>query len=254
MIYVDLLVIEDLFLNYITILATSILLNRVTELKKVFLSSVIGLIPLIFIFTTINKIALFTINIIFSIIMSIVAFKYKDITYTIKNVLYMYFTSIFLAGAIYLLNSNFLPEINNSFINFVILILISPIITYTYLKTIKKLKNHYSNYYIVDIYLKDKPKITLNAFLDTGNKLFDPYSHKPIILISKKDIDVSGEKTILVPYNTIDSHGLITCVFPTKIYIDKMGYVKNILIGLIDRVDIEGADCILNEAVLERIR
>ena len=47
MVYIDLLVVEDLALNYIVLLATSILLNRVTKLKKIFLSSGIGTIPLI---------------------------------------------------------------------------------------------------------------------------------------------------------------------------------------------------------------
>ena len=181
MIYVDLLVIEDLILNYVIIISTGILLNRITRFKKVFLSSVIGTIPLILLFVNINSIYIFIINLLFSFIMSIIAFKYQDIIYTIKNIIYMYFISIFLAGSIYLINTDLLPQINNNLLNFIIFVLLSPIITYIYIKIIKKLKNNYSNYYMIDIYLKDKPKITLNAFLDTGNKLIDPYTHKPII-------------------------------------------------------------------------
>ena len=254
MIYVDVLVFEDLFLNYVIVLSTGILLNRITKLKKVFLSSVIGTIPLIFLFLNINSIHIFLINFIFSFIMSIIAFKYQDIIYTLKNVIYMYFISIFLAGTIYLINSSFFPKINNYLLNSIILILLSPIITFIYIKVIKKLKTNYSNYYIVDIYLKDKPKITLNAFLDTGNKLIDPYTHKPIILVSKNNIDITNEKTLLVPYNTIDNHSLLTCIIPNKLFIHKIGYCRKCLIGIIDRVGIEGANCILNQEVLERIR
>ena len=38
-----------------------------------------------------------------------------------------------------------------------------------------------------------------------------------------------------------------------KIYIKDIGYRNKLLIGLIDKVDIEGAECILNKEVLERI-
>lgn len=253
MVYIDILVIEDLIINYLILLGTSILLNRITKLKKIFLSSVIGTIPLIFIFTNTNKLTLNIISISFSLIMSIISFNYKDLIYTIKNIIYMYFISTFLAGSLYLINTNFLPEINSYILNVIILITISPIITYTYIKSINKIKTNYSNYYQIDIYLKDKPKITTNAYLDTGNKLKDPYTGKSIILVSKKVINKEVGKIVLVPYNTIDSHNLLKCFSPEKIYIHKVGERKKVLIGIIDEVGIEGAECILNQKLLERI-
>ena len=53
----------------------------------------------------------------------------------------MYLISIFLAGTIYLINVNFLPKINNYLLNVLILIIIAPIITYSYTKSIIKIKN-----------------------------------------------------------------------------------------------------------------
>lgn len=253
MVYVDLLVIEDLILNYCLLIGTSLLLNRPTKLKKIFLSSVIGCIPLIFLFTYINKIFLFLISIFFAFIMSIISFKYKDIIHTIKNIIYMYLISIFLAGTIYLINVNFLPKIDNFFLNFIILIFLSPIITFLYIRSINKIKTNYSNYYLLDIYLKDKSQITLNSYLDTGNTLKDPYRNWPIILVNKNKIDYHNEKFVFVPYNTIDNHGMLKCFKPEKIYIEKIGYQKNLLIGLIDEIGIEGAECILNKNLLERI-
>lgn len=253
MIYVDLVVFLDLFLDYIILIGTSIFLNRVTNLKKIFLSSVIGTIPLIFLFSNISKILLLVINILFSFIMSIIAFNYKNIIYTIKNVIYMYFISIFLAGSIYYLNVNFFPDINNYLLYTTIMLIISPIITYIYIKILKKNKSNNSNYYLMDIYFINKPKLTLNAFLDTGNKLIDPYTFNPIILVSKTIIDYEMDKPIMVPYNTIDSHGLIKCYKPYKIYIHDYGYLNRVLVGIIDHVDINGANAIISEKALERI-
>lgn len=252
MVYVDILVLEDLLLNYTILLGVGILLNRITNFKKIFLSSVVGLIPLIFLFLNISKILLFLILIIFSLFMSIISFNYKDIIYTIKNIIYMYSISIFLAGSIYLINTNFFYQVDNYIISVIILVLLSPIITYIYIKSIHTLKNNYSNYYPIDIYLRDKPKVTINTYLDTGNKLTDPYKNRPIIIIDKKKIDITSEKIILVPYNTIDNHSLMKCIKPNKIYIKGVGEVKKVLIGLIDEVGIEGADGILNQALIER--
>lgn len=253
MVYIDLLIIQNLILNYCIIIGTSILLNRITKIKKVFLSSVIGCIPLIFVLININKKTLLLIIFLFSLLMSIISFKYKDIIYTFRNIIYMHFISIFLAGTIYLINVNFLPKIDNHIINTIILILLAPIITYYYTKSIIKIKNNYSNYYKLDIYLKDKTKLTLNSYLDTGNILKDPYKKRPIILVEKNKIKNQETKIILVPYNTIDNHSLLKCFEPEKIYIDKIGYRKKVLIGLINEVGIEGAECIMNKYLIERI-
>jgi len=253
MVYIDLLVIQDLLMNYIVLYATGIILNRITKFNKIFFASTIGNISLIFLFCNINNYIVNIISLLFSIIMSLIAFSYKDIVYTIKNVIYMYLISIFLAGSIYLINTSFLPQINNYIINVIVLLIISPIITYLYTLSITKIKNNYSNYYQLDIYLKDKPKITINAFLDTGNKLSDPYTNSPIILVSKKLILGNLSNSILVPYNTIDNHGLLKCYKPEKIFIHKVGYRKKVLIAPIDEIGIEGADCILNQKLLERV-
>lgn len=253
MVYIDLVVIVDLFMNYLTIITTGIILMRKTKFKKIFLSSIIGCIPLMFLFLNVNRIEVFIINFFFSIIMSIIAFKYKDIIYTLKNVLYMYFTSIFLSGGIYLININFLQQFNNKILSLAILIVISPLLTVIYSKSLKNIKNINSNYYQVDIYLKGKPMITINTYLDTGNKLTDPYTGKPIILVSKNSINYNPTKTILVPYNTIDNHSMLTCFSPEKIVIHGIGIKKRVLIAQIDEIPIENAEGILNEKLLERI-
>lgn len=253
MVYIDLLVVEDLIYNYVILLGVSLLLTRITNFKKIFLSSVIGTIPLIFLFTNISNQLNFLVSFVFSVIMSIVAFSYKDIIYTIKNIFYMYTTSIFIGGFIYLINVNFLPTINNYLLNVIFLILLSPIITIIYIKSIHKFKTDYSNYYKVDIYFSGIEKITVTSFLDTGNKLIDPYKHRPIILINKSLINLDNQKILLVPYNTVNNSDLLECIVPEKIYIHNIGYKRNFLVGLMNEVNIEGADCILNQKLLERI-
>ena len=253
MVYVEILVLIELFMNYVIIIATGILLNRITKFKKTFLASVIGSFSLIFLYIPINQHIINILTIIFAFFMSIIAYGYKNILYTLKNIIYMYFISIFLAGSIYLINTSLIPNVDNYYLNAILLLIISPIITYLYIKSLSKIKTINNNYYKVDIYLKDKPKITLIAYLDTGNKLIDPYTFKPIILVSNRIITYNPKKFIIVPYNTIDNSGILKCFKPEKIYIDKVGYRHKLLIGLVNNIGIEGADCILNQKLIERI-
>ena len=253
MVYVELLVVQDLIYNYIILLGVSILLTRITNFKKIFLSSVIGTIPLIFLSLDINNGLKFLICFIFSIIMSLITFHYKDIVYTIKNIVYMYLISIFIAGGINLININILPNIDSYLLNVFLLILIAPILSFIYIRSITNTKNTYSNYYKVDIYIDEKEKISLTAFLDTGNKLIDPYKHRPIILVNKSLINLTKEKILLVPYNTLNSNEILKCIVPKKIFIKEIGSKNNFLIGLMDEVNIEGVDCILNSKLLERV-
>ena len=60
-------------------------------------------------------------------------------------------TSIILGGFIYFLNNNFNSKYTLS-INYLFIILLSPIILYLYLHQNKELKTNYQNYY--DIYSK----------------------------------------------------------------------------------------------------
>ena len=61
------------------------------------------------------------------------------------------------------------------------------------------------------------------------------------------------DNILLVPYNTIDGHGLLKCFKPKKLFIYGIGIRRNVLIGLTDDIKIDGVDCILGQKVIERI-
>ena len=145
MVYIELLFLEDLVYNYVILLITSIILFRIASIKRLIISSMLGSTSLVIFNYNVQGIYVIIILILFSFVMSIVAFSYKDIIYTLKNVFYMYISSIFIAGFIYLLNIHLFSHINNNIFKITALILISPIITIIYLKSINKLKNTYSN-------------------------------------------------------------------------------------------------------------
>ena len=195
-------------------------------------------------FTSINRLLLELITII---LMITIAFKYKNIRYFLTNILYTYILSILLGGLIYLFNSKVTLNI---YLNYLVIIILSIEVMTLYIKEYKKIKNTYNNYYKVDIYFKDKEKISLIGFLDTGNNLYDPYKKRPIILVDKKY--QKEDKFILVPYHTINGEGLLKCIKPEKVYIEKIGYKTNLLVAFSSSPStINGVEVLLHKDLMK---
>lgn len=195
-------------------------------------------------FTSINRLLLELITII---LMITIAFKYKNIRYFLTNILYTYILSILLGGLIYLFNSKVTLNI---YLNYLVIIILSIEVMTLYIKENKKIKNTYNNYYKVDIYFKDKEKISLIGFLDTGNNLYDPYKKRPIILVDKKY--QKEDKFILVPYHTINGEGLLKCIKPEKVYIEKIGYKTNLLVAFSSSPStINGGEVLLHKDLMK---
>lgn len=243
-IYIDLFFLFNIIMDIIIITSVSILLKRNTTYKRILISSLLGGISSLMLFTSINRLLLELITII---LMITIAFKYKNIRYFLTNILYTYILSILLGGLIYLFNSKVTLNI---YLNYLVIIVLSIEVMTLYIKENKKIKNTYNNYYKVDIYFKDKEKISLIGFLDTGNNLYDPYKKRPIILVDKKY--QKEDKFILVPYHTINGEGLLKCIKPEKVYIEKIGYKNNLLVAFSSSPStINGVEVILHKELMK---
>ena len=242
--YIDLFFIFNVIMDYIIIMSTNILLKRRTSYIRMILSSLIGGISSLVLFTSLNKIV---IEIVSIIIMVLISFGYKGIRYLINNILYMYILSTLLGGIIYLFN---IKVSNSMFLTYLIIIVISIEIMLLYIKENKKMRSIYNNYYKVDIYFKDREKLSLIGFVDTGNNLYDPYKKRPVIIVHNKYI--KEDKYILVPYHTINGNGLLKCIKPDIIFIDGIGYKGNVLIVFSDSFNFgDGVDVILHKDIMK---
>ena len=242
--YIDLFFIFNVIMDYIIIMSTNILLKRRTNHIRMILSSLIGGISSLVLFTSLNKIV---IEIVSIVIMVLISFGYKGIRYLINNILYMYVLSTLLGGIIYLFN---IKVSNSMFLTYLIIIVISIEIMILYIKENKKMRSIYNIYYKVDIYFKDRKKLSLIGFVDTGNNLYDPYKKRPVIIVHNKYI--KEDKYILVPYHTINGNGLLKCIKPDIIFIDGIGYKGNVLIGFSDSFNFgDGVDVILHKDIMK---
>ena len=253
-VYVDIVFIVNYIYDFIVLLSTSCILKRNVRFYRIILGSLFGTSTIILLFFSFSTISLLIFKIVVSIFIVLISFGFKDIRYFFKNLYYFYLVSIILGGFVYFVNNQFsynegLIFFNSYKYNLLLGIIMSILLIRSYVKNIKNLKDNYNKYISAIIYFNDYC-LEVNAFVDTGNKLKDPYSFKPIILVDKKIIK-SEERYLYVPFKTCNNEGLLKCIKAKKIYIDGIGYKKNLLVGLTDSINIDGVDCLLNERLLE---
>ena len=241
-IYTDLFFLFNAIMDMIIIIGTSLILRRKTSYLRITISSILGGFSSLILFTNINNII---VNIVIIIILSLIAFGYKSIEYTIKNIFYLYLLSTMLGGIMYLFR---IKVSTNYLLSYLIMIIISIETVALYVKESRKLKNIYNNYYKVSICFKDNEIKDYLGFLDTGNNLYDPYLHRPIILLSTKYNNY--DKVILVPYHTVSSEGLLKCIKPLYVKVEDNIY-HNVLVGLSDKKIKDGIEVILHKDLMK---
>ena len=236
-IYVDLVFFINFFFDFLILLTVKIVLKKDTSIKKILLGSIIGGLSIFFLFIKLNSFSLFLLKVFISLLMIRVSFRWINIKTFFIDLLYLYFISIILGGFLYYLNLEFsyknngLVFFHNGYsINFIILFILSPIIFYIYIKQNKNNKQRLiTNYNVCFNY--NKKTYYYNAYLDTGNKLYDLIG-KPIILLYDKNFKLlSNTKITYARYQTLEHTGIIKCFKVKSITIDNKIY-NNILIGL----------------------
>lgn len=253
--YLDLIFFINFAFDFLLLLTVKIILKRNIKLIRILLGSLLGALSIFLLFMKLNSFSLFLFKLVISIFMIIITFGIKDKEYFMKNFLYLYFVSIVLGGFLYFLNTEFsyknvgLIFFHNGFsINLIVLLLLSPFILYLYIKQAKELKIINSYHYQVSFFYKRK-KYTYSAYLDTGNKLYDPYFHKPIIILYDKSFKI--DKPIYIPYTTVDNTGLLKAFKTNKLIIDNKEINKKTIIALTNKpFSIDGVDMLLHKDYL----
>ena len=140
-IYVDLVLLLNFGFDLVLLFGVAIILRRQTNLKRLLLGALIGSITILAMFIEMSSFMLFIIKILISILMVLVVFGYQDIRYFFNNLFYLYTSSILLGGFLYFLNLEFSYKndglvfyFNGLSVNVLVLIVLSPIIIYSYVK------------------------------------------------------------------------------------------------------------------------
>lgn len=256
-IYLDLILILNFILDFILLISTGIILKRKINIKLITIGSFIGSLSILILFYNINSFQLFILKVILSIIMILISYPRNDIKYILYNLLIFYIVSIFLGGFLYMINIMItykhvgLIFFNNGLsINFIIILFLSPLILFLYIKEQKLIKNKYNNYYSVNIYINNK-EIKLIGYIDSGNNL--TFKNNPVILIDKRKVIFLKEGYRVIPYKVVNSILMLKIYKCDNVIINNKSY-KNIYLGVCDDAfNIDGVDVLLNNKLLEDI-
>ena len=247
-VYIDLLFLLNVWIDFCLLILVKLVLRRITKLKKIIIASLIGGLTTFAVFLNVTYIIITLIKILLSSLLVIISFGYRDLSYTFKNMAYLFMMGVILGGVATLLKNN----INNRVIYIISIIIITPLIVLLFNYQNKVIKKQYNMYYQVEV-LFNKENTALTGFLDSGNNLRDPITRKPIILVYKNKLKGINKirSPMYVPIKTVNKSSLIKCYKPDKLIINNKEY-KNYLVGLIDnKIHIDGIDCLLNNLLLE---
>ena len=242
-VYLDLYFLINYILDISILIGTSKLLKYSIKFYRYLLGGLVGSTSLIVLFIN-NNLFIFIIKIIISILMIITTFGVRNIY---KNIFYFYIISIIIGGFMYLLDLNFDYTSRSYFLNYLVLIVLSPLILIVFIKDFIKCKNINTFKYLVEIKYNNF-NIKTYGIVDTGNCLTDPYKNRGVILI---DYNVIIDNPIYIPFKTINSTGIIKCFIPDKLIINDNMY-DNYIVGIsTNKLNLNGCRCILPNNIVE---
>ena len=211
--YIDLILLENIIMNYIILLATGMICKTNIKYIKILLSSIVGAIYAII--TYVVELSIYTnqlTKILISMSMIYIAFNPINIKVIIKQLTIFYLTSFCFGGASYYLLQNINPNLIKS-VNGVLvgtypikIAILGSILGFFVInisfKIIKSRLTKKDMFYNVDIYYKEK-KSSIKVILDTGNFLVDPISNIPVLIVESEKLTEIIEKNILENINNI---------------------------------------------------
>jgi stage II sporulation protein GA (sporulation sigma-E factor processing peptidase) len=269
-IYVDILIILNIYVNYFLLKATAKLTHTSLKNIRCIISSVIGsMFSLLIFMPRINLIVLTVLRILSAALIVFIAFNEKDLKRLCRLSLVFFLVSFIFAGIEYgfsLLSGSSAVMFYNSvlYVNISLLTLVvSTIAAYIAVSIFRYFmdsRNDYDGEYSVVITANNVQK-TIKAKCDSCNNLTDAFSGKPIIVCDKNNVKDMFDNNFLdkilecgiaesdsiilhsgwrlIPYNTINSDGLIPCFKPESVYINDIQRKKvksaDAYIGVVQR-------------------
>ena len=192
-IYIDIVLIENLLMNYIILFATGVILKIHIKHVRLILASFVGAIYTIIAYISGLKIySNFFLKLILSVIIIYIAFNPNQLKKLLKYTLMFYLTSFVFGGAafalIYIVKPQEILE-NNGLVlnsNSLKVIFISAIIAFIVViigfKIVKNKISAKDMYCDLKIKINNK-NIETKAMIDTGNFLKEPITNTPVIVV-----------------------------------------------------------------------
>lgn len=225
-IYVDVLFVLNFFITYLLLLLTKSLIKFTSKTGRLLIGALIGgVYSLVILAPNLNfSVSLFG-KLLASVLIVVASFDIKRLTVFFKTLACFYFSNMLFLGIILALWLWIKPNgivVNNGIPYFSIpagTLLVLALAAYIISILIIKLYNYTiskKEIYSLTI-VTGKEKTHLFAFLDSGNKLTEPFSNYPVIIVDKSKIHFETQR--IIPYNTVGGEGMLQAFKPDKVII-----------------------------------
>jgi stage II sporulation protein GA (sporulation sigma-E factor processing peptidase) len=267
--YVDIVFLENVFMNSIILLATGVILKDKTRIIRNLISSSIGAVYAIIIYTShIEIYSNIFLKIMLSLVIVYIAFKPQNTKSLLKHLIIFYLTSFTFGGVAFALLYFVRPQdilLQNGVLigTYPIkMILIGGIVGFVIItisfKNIKGKLKREDIYCNVKLNVEEKTKI-ITALIDTGNFLKDPITKIPVIVAEREslkglfpdeillntskiinggsiDLGEYASKVRVIPFKSLGKdNGLLLGIKIDEAYIeyqDNVYEIKNVIIGI----------------------
>ncbi len=197
-VYLDVVLLENLCMNYIILFATGYLMKIKMKQLRLIVSSILGSIYAVIAYLEILPIySSFGMKVVLSILMVYIAFKPKGVKILSKQLIIFYLTSFVFGGCAFALLYFVRPQdilmrngvyVGTYPIKIALLGgIVGFIITYVAFRIVKTKLRRKDILYNIEITLQEK-RLKVKAMLDTGNLLKDPISKMPVIVVEKEQL------------------------------------------------------------------
>ena len=245
-IYLDLIFLENVFMNSIIIYATAIIIKKEIRIIRIIFGSLIGAIyATIYYITKLEIYSSTFLKLILSVVMVYISFNSKKIKFFLKELLIFYLTSFTFGGVtfalLYFISPNSIIFQNGVLVGIYPLkmILIGGLIGFSIIilsfKTIKNTISKKDMVCILSIKF-DKKEVTTNAIIDTGNFLKEPITGNPVVIATKEClVKIIPEAILNNTNNIVNGQYIIDKKYLSKIKIipfSALGIENGVLIGI----------------------
>ena len=269
--YLDLIILENLCMNFLILFTTGKLLNRKIEKRRILLASMLGVLYVFSLYISIPTLLLNISKFVVGLLLVKISFNSKGIKKISKELVVFFMISFIYAGCalgfIHLTKPKVIYIVNGIIIGgeyIFELVLISAIVSYALIKIsmnlikLKQKLNKNDMLCRIEIHNSGK-KVELNALLDTGNLLTDLISNNPVVIVDKDKVrnlfssdyfsriedliggdgldykNVCDTRLKIIPYTSIGNRdGIMIAYKVDKIkveYHDEINVIDNVLIG-----------------------
>lgn len=192
-IYIDVVLIENLIMNFIILLATGLILKENVKIIRFLLASLLGAIYSVVSYISILEIySSMLLKIILSIVMIYIAFNPQTMKKMWKDILIFYLTSFVFGGAafalIYIVKPQDILMKNGLFLGtyplktIILGAIIAFIVILTAFTVVKSKITKKDMFCEIEIGLNEK-NIKATAMIDTGNLLKEPITNTPVVVV-----------------------------------------------------------------------